>query len=98
MAKPKLNSFKLLFQSGKSFSITEEQYIKESGLKFPKQPYLQTSSPLAQMAKMYGYEIVVKNIVVFCKKRSNGNEKNFINYISSWNDLVYDDFACMRKK
>lgn len=47
MAKPKLNIFKLLFQSGKSFSITEEQYIKESGLNFPKQPYLQTSSALA---------------------------------------------------
>lgn len=71
MAKPNLSSLKLLFQSGKSFSITEDQYTKEAGLNFHKQPYLQTSSALAKMAKAYGYKIVVKNIVVFCEKRGD---------------------------
>ena len=71
MAKPNLSSFELLFQSGKSFSITEEQYFKESGLNFPQQPYLQKSSALAKMAKAYGYEIKVKNVVVFCEKKEN---------------------------
>ena len=71
MAKPNLNSFELLFQSGKSFSITEEQYLKESGQNFPRQPYLQKASALARMAKIYGYEIKVKNILVFCEKKEN---------------------------
>ena len=71
MAKPNLSSFKLLFQSGKSFSITEEQYIKESGLNLPQQPYLQKSSALAKMAKEYGYAIEVKNLLVFCVKKEN---------------------------
>ena len=71
MAKPNLSSFKVLFQSGRSFSITEEQYLKESGLNFPKQPYLQNNSALAKMAKTYGYEIKVKNILVFCEKKEN---------------------------
>lgn len=66
MAKPNLSSFERLFQPGKSFSITEEQYIKESGLNFPQQPYLQNSSALAKMAKDYGYKIKVENILVFC--------------------------------
>ncbi len=69
MAKPNLSSFELLFQSGKSFSITEEQYQKEAGLNFPKQPYLQNNSALAKMAKEYGYEIKIKNIIVFCEKK-----------------------------
>ena len=71
MKKPNLSSFELLFQSGKSFSITEEQYFKEAGLNFPKQPYLQKDSALARMAKVYGYEIKVKNILVFCEKKEN---------------------------
>ena len=71
MSKPNLSSFELLFQSGESFSITEEQYLKEVGLNFPKQPYLQKSSALAKMAKTYGYEIKVKNIIVFCEKKEN---------------------------
>lgn len=71
MAKPNLSSFELLFQSGESFSITEEQYLKEAGLNFPKQPYLQTNSALAKMAKNYGYEIKIKNIVIVCEKKEN---------------------------
>lgn len=69
MAKPNLSNFEMLFKSGENFSITEEQYLKESGLRFPKQPYLQKDSALARMAKAYDYEIEVENIIVFCKKK-----------------------------
>ena len=74
MAKPNLSSFEVLFKSGKNFSITEEQYLQESGLQFPQQPYLQNNSALAKMAKFYGYEIKVKNILVVCEKKENENE------------------------
>lgn len=71
MPKPNLHSFKKLFQSGKSFSITREQYQKDSGATLPKQPYLQKNSALARMAKEYGYDIKVENVIIFCEKKEN---------------------------
>ncbi len=68
MAKPNLTNFEALFKSGENFSITEEQYLQESGQRFPKQPYLQNNSALARMAKSYGYEIKVENVLVILKK------------------------------
>ncbi len=53
MVKPKLNIFKLLFQFGKSFSITEEQYIKESGLNF---------SQAGVLANIFGFGANGKNV------------------------------------
>lgn len=64
----------------KNFSITEEQYLQESGLQFPQQPYLQNNSALAKMAKIYGYEIKVRNILVVCEKKGEQKwiRKNFL--------------------
>lgn len=73
MTKPNLKSFKTLFESGADFSITEEQYLNEAGTTLPKMPYLEKKSALANMAKSFGYELKVKNVIIFCKKTSGGN-------------------------
>lgn len=71
MAKLNLNNFETLFKSGKNFSITENQYQQETGNNFPRCPYLEKNSALARMARLYGYEIKLQNVIVLCKKKEH---------------------------
>lgn len=71
MAKLDLSSFELLFQSGENFSITENQYQQETGQNFPQCPYLERNSALARMARSYGYEVKLQNVIVLCERRAH---------------------------
>ena len=68
MAKhPKLESLESLFNSGKSFELTDTEYEKKTGAPLPKRPYyLVTQSSLAKKAKEKGYllELVEKRVIL----------------------------------
>ncbi len=58
-----------LFESNEEFSITEKQYLKNTGRELPKDTYyLVNSSALSKTAKKYGYSIVVKEKTIIFKK------------------------------
>lgn len=59
--KLNLSNFEVLFQAGIIFSITEEEYQTQTGKTFPQRDYFQKRSPLAYLAKRYGYEIILSN-------------------------------------
>lgn len=56
MAKhPKLEALDMLFDSGKNFELTDEQYEKRTGVMLPKRAYyLMNGSALARRAKEKG--------------------------------------------
>lgn len=71
MAKhPKLENLDVLFDSGKDFELTDEQYEKETGAPLPKKTYyLITGSALAKKAKDKGYQLdLIEKRVILTKK------------------------------
>ena len=60
MATPKLDSIVEQMQAGESFSLTNSQYKKSTGLDIPKDTsYLVKQSAVAKRAREMGYKIVV---------------------------------------
>ena len=56
-----LSKIKPLLESNQDFSITEKQYLKDTGRTMPKDSsYLKNKSALAKEARKYGYSIEVK--------------------------------------
>lgn len=71
MAKhPRLENLDVLFDSGKDFELTDEQYEKKTGAPLPKKSYyLITSSALARKAKDKGYQLeLIEKRVILTKK------------------------------
>lgn len=60
MATPKLDSIERQLKAGETFSLTNSQYKKSTGLDIPKNSnYLVKNSAVAKKARIYGYKIVV---------------------------------------
>ena len=58
-----------LFESNQDFSITEKQYLKDTGRNLPKDTsYLKNRSALSKVAKNYNYSIEVKERTITLKK------------------------------
>ena len=56
-----LSKIKPLLESNQDFSITEKQYLKDTGRTMPKDSsYLKNKSALAKEARKYRYSIEVK--------------------------------------
>lgn len=72
MPKLDLSSFAPLLEQGKNFEITEEQYEENVKKGMPATNYLKKSSPLAKLAKEYGYRIQVEErihrVMIFTKQ------------------------------
>lgn len=58
-----------LLESNEEFSITEKQYLKNTGREMPKDTYyLRHSSALSKKAEEYGYVIDVNERTIILKK------------------------------
>ena len=67
--KVDFSKFLPLLESIEEFSITEKQYLKNTGREMPKDTYyLKTSSALAKAIKKYGYSIEIKERTIILKK------------------------------
>lgn len=71
MPKLNLSALEKLFEQGKNFEFTEEQYEKTVKKSMPKTDYLKRGSPVARKAKEHGYKIRVEErkhrVLVFTK-------------------------------
>lgn len=69
MAKVDFSKITPLLRSNEEFSITEKQYLKNTGRELPKDTYyLKNRSALANEVKKYGYSIEVKERTIILKK------------------------------
>lgn len=69
MKKPNLKGIDSLFSSGKSFSLTESQYYKETDATMPKDfYYLKNRSAIAKLAKKYGFKIEIKEKTIMFER------------------------------
>ena len=67
--KVDFTKFLPLLESNEEFSITEKQYLKNTGREMPKGTYyLKHSSAFAKEAKKYGYLIEVNERTIILKK------------------------------
>ncbi len=75
MAKhPKLNALDYLFDAGKDFELTDEQYEKKTGVVLPKRTkYIINDSALAKRARIKGYriEVVEKKVKLIKQEESS---------------------------
>lgn len=78
MPKLDLSSFEPFLEQGGKFEITEEQYVKNVKKDMPATDYLKKSSPLAKLAKKYGFKIHVEEriqrVLIFTKRESGGKK------------------------
>lgn len=67
-----LSSFETLLRQGNDFEVTEEQYENDVQKEMPKTYYLRTTSPVATLAKKYGYQIQIveriHRVLIFTKQ------------------------------
>ena len=69
MAKVDFSKITPLLRSNEEFSITEKQYLKNTGRELPKDTYyLKHRSALAKEVEKYGYSIEVKERTIILKK------------------------------
>ena len=67
--KVDFSKFLPLLESNEEFSITEKQYLKNTGRDMPKDTYyLKNSSALSKKAQEYGYSIEVNERTIILKK------------------------------
>lgn len=67
--KVDFSKFLPLLESNEEFSITEKQYLKNTGRTLPKDTYyLKHCSALSKEVEKYGYEIEVKERTIILKK------------------------------
>lgn len=70
-----LSSFETEFQRGNDFEVTEAQYNERVQKTMPQTHYLRTNSPVAMLAREYGYTMQVEEriqrIIVFTKEGTN---------------------------
>lgn len=60
MPKLDLSTFEALLEQGNNFEVTEEQYENSVRKAMPKTDYLKKKSPVAKLAKEYGYKIQIE--------------------------------------
>lgn len=66
---PKLENLDVLFSKGESFSLTDAQYEKKTGIPLPKgKSYLIKDSALAKKCKELGFTLSVQEKIVFFRK------------------------------
>ena len=64
------SKFLPLLESNEEFSITEKQYLKNTGREIPKDTYyLKSKSAFAKLAKKHGYIIEVKERTICLRKQ-----------------------------
>ena len=70
MRKPKLGILEKELQKGKSFTLTDEQYLSKTGADFPKnRSYARTKSAVAKLAHKHGYIIrIIPKQIHFIKE------------------------------
>lgn len=72
MPKLDLSMFPPLLANGRNFEVTEEQYENNVKKTLPKTDYLKSRSPVAKLAKEYGYIIQVEEriqrVLIFKKQ------------------------------
>lgn len=70
MSKPNLTEIEEKLKKGESFSLTDKQYTKKTGIPLPKEKnYLLNRSALAKLCKTLGYRIELqKKQVTFVKE------------------------------
>jgi len=67
--KVDFSKFLPLLESNEEFSITEKQYLKNTGREMPKDTYyLKHTSALSRKAEKYGYSIEVNERTIIFKK------------------------------
>lgn len=67
--KVDFSKFLPLLESNEEFSITEKQYLKNTGREMPKGThYLKHSSAFSREAKKHGYSIEVNERTIILKK------------------------------
>ena len=67
--KVDFSKFLPLLESNEEFSITEKQYLKNTGWEMPKDTYyLKNYSALSKKAQEYGYSIEVNERTIILKK------------------------------
>lgn len=69
MPSPNLERIIELLESGEQFSLTENQYQRETGLNIPKNnTYLVKNSAVARKAKEYGYKLILQERTILFEK------------------------------
>lgn len=71
MSNPKVKNLNHLFESGDSFSITEDEYKNLTGAYLPKSGnyYICHRSAIAKYAESFGYKITTNvKVLTFIKK------------------------------
>lgn len=67
-----LSAFEPLLKQGNNFEVTEEQYKNSVRKAMPETNYLRKNSPVAKLAKKYGYKIQVveriHRVMIFAKQ------------------------------
>lgn len=74
MAKPIFDKILNLFESGQDFSLTERQYLQQTGAPLPKSTYyLKKRSALSKVANDHGYYITITERTISLKRINNQN-------------------------
>lgn len=73
MACPNLKGIEKQLETGVDFSLTDNQYLKSTGLNIPKSEfYLKSKSAINKKAEQYGYKIqLVEKTLIFKKERKD---------------------------
>lgn len=73
MACPNLKEIEKQLQTGVDFSLTDNQYLKSTGLSIPKDDvYLKSKSAISKKAEQYGYKIqLIEKTLIFKKEIKN---------------------------
>ena len=75
MPSPKLEQIKKMLETGQSFSLTNADYKRKTGLALPKDNYYLThKSALAKCCKQKGYKIVIQERTITLEKEEMSNE------------------------
>lgn len=73
MPKLDLSAFETLLEQGNNFEVTEAQYENSVRKAMPKTDYLKKKSPVAKLAKEYGYKIQIEErihrVMLFTKQK-----------------------------
>ena len=73
MACPNLKGIEKQLKTGVDFSLTDNQYLKSTGLNIPKSEfYLKSKSAINKKAEQYGYKMqLVEKTLIFKKERKD---------------------------
>lgn len=70
-----LSAFEPLLKQGNNFEVTEEEYENNVRKAMPETNYLKKNSPVAKLAKEYGYKLRVEERIQRVLIFTSGDEK-----------------------